>query len=325
MGSEIQISCPNRLCRGEKTQVEIIVNFDRPTKVRCIQAVFIGREKTEVVYTETEHDSDGKMRSVTRTATEYEEIVNEQFLLLGEETNGFFGNIGDSFKTMLGGGSAELIEPGVQKFAIDVMIPPDAPPSMKGKHCKVTYEIQVSVDIPIKFDWTRTREIQVARLPVEFSDTSVVHVIFPDDQGRTLFDRVLGKDVTLNLAVDRNQICVGESALAMLTIDTPEPLKIRKIECALVGEERARARGHSHSVTHRIPIGEIDSPNIICGDSVHNFEIEVPEYFGPYSQVGTNFSVEWHVEIRLDVPWAKDPVIQAPIEFHPSVASIVDD
>ena len=317
MGSQIEIRCAEQLYRAEKAKVEIVVNFDRPTKVRCIHATFIGREKADANYTETKRDSDGKRRTVTKTATEYVEIVNEQFLLMGEEPGGFFGNVSDSFRTMFGSGSAQLIEPGVHKFAIDVMVPEGAPPTMKGKNCEVTYEVHVSVDIPIKFDWRSSKSVLVARLPVDFSDTLPLHVILPaDDEGRSFFDKMFGKDVTLNLAVDRDHICVGEGASAMLTVDTPEPLKLKKIECALVGREKTHARGHSDSASHRIHIGEIDSPNIISGKSVHKFEIDVTEFEGPYSQIGTNFSLTWHVEVRLYVPWAKDPTILAPIEFH---------
>ena len=318
MGSQIGIRCAEQLYRAEKAKVEIVINFDRPTKVRCIHAVFTGREKTEAEYTDTQRDHDGKRRSVTKTATEYVEIVKEQFLLMGEEPRGFFGNIGDSFKTVFGGGSAQIIEPGIHKFAVDVMVPADAPPTIKGDNCEVTYEIKVSVDIPIKFDWTSSKEMLVARLPVDFSDTQPIHVVFPDEDGRSFVDKIFGKDVTLNLAVDRDQIRVGESASAMLTVDTLEPLKVKKIECALVGHEKTQARSHSDSATHRINIGTIDSPNIISGNSVHKFEIEVPDFDGPFTQQGTNFSVKWHVELRLDVPWARDPVILAPIEFHPS-------
>ena len=71
MGSQIEIRCAEQLYRAEKAKVEIVVNFDRPTKVRCIHATFIGREKADANYTETKRDSDGKRRTVTKTATEY--------------------------------------------------------------------------------------------------------------------------------------------------------------------------------------------------------------------------------------------------------------
>ena len=197
------------------------------------------------------------------------------------------------------------------------MVPEDAPPSLSGKNCDVTYEVQVSVDIPIKFNWKSSKRIHVARLPVDFSDTLPIHVKFPDDKGRSFWDKTFGKNVTLNLAVDRDVICAGESAMAMLTIETPEPFRVKKIECALNGKEKTNAKGHSDSANHRIQIGQVDSPKIISGESVHEFEIDVKNFHGPFSQIGTKFSIKWHVEVRLDVPWAKDPIISAPIELHP--------
>lgn len=317
MGSEIEIRCADRFERGEKMQVEIFVNFNRPTRVRNIRAVFIGRERTQATYTETETDSKGKSKSVTKTATEYVEIVNESFLLMGEPPKGFFANLNDAMSTLFGGGSAETIEPGQQKFTIDVMVPGGAPPSLMGEKCQVTYEVQVVVDIPVKFDWNHTKSIHVRRLPINFADTQPVHVVYPDANGPSFWDQTFGKDVTLNLAVDRNKICVGETALAMLTIDSPSPFNVSQIKCSLVGHESTRARSHTDSWLHSVPIGLIDSPNILSGESAHEFEILVSDFEAPYSQDGTNFSVKWSVEVRIDVPWAKDPIIQAPIEVHP--------
>jgi hypothetical protein len=56
---------------------------------------------------------------------------------------------------------------------------------------------------------------------------------------------------------------------------------------------------------------------VISSESVHEFEILVPEIEGPHSQSGNNFEVNWTVEVRLFVPWAKDPTIRVPIRIVP--------
>ena len=79
MKSEIQIHCDDGFARGQKKQIEIVVNFDSPTKVRGIRAIFLGRETTKADYTVTEQDSKGRSKTVTRTAVEHVEIVKESF------------------------------------------------------------------------------------------------------------------------------------------------------------------------------------------------------------------------------------------------------
>lgn len=36
---------------------------------------------------------------------------------------------------------------------------------------------------------------------------------------------------------------------------------------------------------------------------------------GPFSTTGQDFRVDWFVEVRLDVPWAKDPYVQIPVRY----------
>jgi hypothetical protein len=315
VGKEIEIVLPGQfLKRGESNRINIAITFPSPTKVRGIRAEFAGIEKTSADYTTTETDSDGKSRTVTRTATEYVEIVKEEFLLMGEPRKGFFGRIGDSMKTVVGGGEHEEVAPGEMTFEVDVFIPKDALASFKGKKSEVSYSMSVSVDIPIKVDWHKKQELTLQPEPVDFSQTNPVHIVFPDDTGRSFWNKKFGKDVRINLAVDRDLLTIGEQALAMLTVETPEPLKVKKIEVALVATESTSAQGHNDLYHHRIEMSNLDSPGLITNETVEEFEIVVPESEAPFTQQGTNFNVAWVVEIRLHIPWAADPIVSAPIK-----------
>lgn len=310
----------NLLSRNEAMPVRVFVNFENATKVRGIHAEFYGAEKTEATYTVTTTDSKGKTKTETRTATEYTEIVNEQFLLLGEPRKGFFSRLSDSMATWVGGGSHEVVEPGEHEFALSLKLPHDALASFQGKKCEVSYRLTIRVDLPIKIDWSENQDFVVAPKPVEFKDTAPVHVVFPDASGRSFWDKTFGKDVKLNLAVDRDTLSIGEKALAMLTVESPEPLKVNKMEINLVGQETTKAQGHPDGHSHTFSLGKIDSPNVISSQSVHEFDILVPEIDAPHSQTGTNFQVNWTIEVRLSVPWAKDPVIRVPITLIPKPA-----
>jgi hypothetical protein len=313
-----------KLFPNEKTPVKVLVRFDKPTKVRGIHALFHGAERTEATYTVTTTDSKGRSKTETRTAVEHVDIVREEFLLFGAERKGFFSRLGDSMATWVGGGSHEVIQPGEQEFTLELGIPEHAPASFKGKKCEVFYRLKVSVDLPIKYDWSQSRDFEVAPKRIDFRDTAPIHVVFPDESGRSFWDKTIGKDVKLNVAVDRDTLSVGEQALAMLTVESPEPLKVDKMEISLVGKESCEAHGHTDSHAHNHPLGQIDSPQVISSQSVHEFEIVVPQLEVPHTQSGEKFSVDWTIEVRLYIPWAKDPTIKVPVTILPAVKNSLD-
>ena len=316
MGSRIQIiSEQSQIVPGQKTPVRVLIHFDKPTKVRGIRALFHGAERTEADYTTTTTDSEGRTRTETKTAVSYVDICKEQHLLQGDERMGFFSRIGDSLATWVGGGKHEVVEAGDHEFTLNVEVPANAPASFKGKKCSVFYRVEVSVDIPIRIDWSETLYLEVPPEKPTFQETSPVHVVFPDEQGRSFWDKMFGKPVTLNLAVDRDTLATGDSALAMLTVASPEPLQLKKIDKFLVGQESSRAQGYTDSYSYRIPLGEINSPGVITEESVYEFEIKLPEIDAPISQSGTNFEIQWFLEVRLYLPWAKDPTIRVPVRI----------
>ncbi len=316
MPSKIEILADqSQVVRGQKNPVRVLVHFDKPTKVRGIRALVHGAERTEANYTTTSTDSKGRTTTTTHTAVEHVDIFKEQLLLQGEERLGFFSRIGDSLATWVGGGKHEVFGPGKEEFTIDVDIPANAPASFKGKKCSVFYKVDASVDLPIKIDWCESLSLDLPTEKLALSETSPVHVVFPDESGRSFWDKTFGKPVKLNLAIDRDTLTTGESALAMLTIESPEPLQIKKIEAHLIGTESSRASGHADSHSYRVSLGEIESPGVIAEESVHEFDITIPELEAPVSRKGVNFEVQWSIEVQLYIPWAKDPIIKVPINI----------
>lgn len=306
-----------QIAGGQKFSLPVTIHFDKPTKVRGIHAKFYGAERTEAQYTETQTDSDGDSKTVTRTATEHVDITKEAFVLLGEQRKGFFSRIGDSMATMVGGGSHEMVDAGSHEFNVEVELPAGAPPSFKGKKCEVFYRLEVRVDVPIKIDWYQAKQFEICPPPIDFNDTEAVHVTFPDSSGRSFWDKTFGKDVALNFAIDQNKFNGGEAAHGMLTVDSPEPVRVNDIVMTLVGQEKVYASGHRDRYDHRIKIGSVDCPNLISSGAVFEFEIDIPNVAGPFTQVGTKFSVDWHIELQVKIPWAKDPLVRLPIELHP--------
>jgi len=305
------------LARDRETPVRLVVRFDQPTKVRGIRCRLYGAEKTEATYTKSTTDSKGQTKTETKTATEYVEIVNQEFLLQGDQRMGFFSRLIDSVATWVGGGKHEVIEAGEHGFSVNLKIPENAPASFKGKKCEVYYSLDVSVDLPIKIDWSLSQKFDVVPNPVDDAAINPVHVVFPDGSGRSIWDKTFGKDVKLNLAMDRDTFSVGDWGQAMLTVESPEPLRVDDMEISLVGQESSKAHGHTDGHSYKHSLGKIDSPKVLSSESVHEFEILIPKLDGPCSQTGKNFEVSWAIEVRLSIPWAKDPVIRIPVRIVP--------
>ena len=277
--------------------------------------MFWGAERTEATYVVTTTDSKGKVKTESRTAVEHVDIVKESFLLQGKERKGFLSRLSDSLATWVGLGEHEKIELGECEFHVDVSIPKNAPASFKGKRCEVFYSFKVDVDLPIMLDKSETEKFDVLPIDVDTDQVQAVHVTFPDESGRSFWDKTFGKMVTLNLAVDRDVIFPGETALAMLTVEAEDTLKVNQIEAKLVGTESSSADGHTDSHVHLHPLGDVNSPNLISSETIHEFEILIPEFEGPFSQTGKNFDIKWLIQVQLKIPWAKDPVIQVPIRI----------
>ncbi len=318
MKKEIVISSESTtLVRDQETPVRVIVQFDRDTKVRGIRCRFYGAEKTEANYTATSTDSNGKKKTETKTATEYVEIVSQDFLLQGAERLGFFSRLSDSMATWVGGGKHEVIEAGEHEFTVNLKVPENAPASFKGNKCEVFYKLDVNVDLPIKVDWYKSQNFEVAAQLPNLDAVKPIHIVFPENSNRSFWDKTFGKDVKFEFALDRDTFSLGECGQGMLTVESREPLKIDGVRVTLVGTENSEAQGYKDTQVYRHSLHSIDTPRILTNNSVHEFDILIPKLDGPCSQAGKRFDVSWAIEVRLKIPWATDPTIVAPIWIVP--------
>ena len=294
------------LLPGESTQVQIVVTLDEPLKVRSIVAKFNGYERTLAKYTKKVNG-----RTKTKTAEQKHMLCSETFVLQGED-KGILSRSFNSILGVFGGGTGETLPAGEHEFSFDVFIPNDAAASFFGVKCERQYRVELRVDIPFKFDLKKNQRLRI--LPIKSNvETNSVHVIYPDDTGKSLLDRAFGKKVKLNLALDRDQFMPGQKVLSMLVVESDDPLEVNQIKATLCGHESSYAKFHRDSHDHRHELAEIASPEVISKESTFEFELDIPNSIDPPTGSGKHFDVKWWVEIRLDVPWAKDPTMKIPI------------
>ena len=312
MPNEIRIHPPKKpLKRGERKPIGITVVLENAVKVRGIHAEFHAAEETKADYTTTRTDSKGRTTTQTHTAVELVEIAAQAEVLSGNERLGFLGNLSDAAATMFGGGKHESMPPGEYPFEVEICLPTDAPPTHEGRRSRVFYELSVQVDIPLAFDLKEKLSFPLPPIEQE-AKINPVRTRYPDDEGRGFFDSLFGPDVNIELALAGDRYRLGEEIHGFLQIETPKPLNCNAIRARLVGFEKSRARGHTDSAHHHETAFELSTPNVIADSYKQEFTFPATAA-GPHTARGQNFSIDWFVQIELDVPWAKDPKIRAPI------------
>lgn len=309
---------PEPFERGRRLRVPIVVELQQPTKVRGIRARFRAAEETKADYTDTHTDADGKTQTQTKTAVETTEFAAEDFPLAGAGPLGFFGNIKDGLATMLGGGQHETLPAGTHAFDVEISVPADGRPSFGGKKFRVFYELSAQVDIPLASDLWATQEFILLPPPGPPPIPAPVRVRYPDEvrDQRGLLDSMFGSNVSLDVALRADKFRLGETIEGMLGVQTVQPLKCRSVRVRLLGIESTRAHAHADSVRYLESALEIDQPGEIHGDYVQRFSLPA-EAQGPLSARGDRFSVDWFVQVELDVPWSTDPSLRVPIELWP--------
>ncbi len=317
MSNEIRIQpSSEQIVRGKPIVVPVTVVLDRPLKVRGIHAKFQGAEETKAVYTTTSTDGKGRTTTQTHTAVQHIDVTTQAYLLAGNDRLGFFGNLSDAIATIFGGGQHETMPPGEYPFKIEVSIPEDAPPTHVGKKTRVFYELSVQVDVPLAFDLKTVQSFHVMPLPASY-ETNPIRTRYPDDEGRGFFDSLFAPNVEIEMALSADKFRLGESIEGIFCVETKDPLNCNAIRVRLVGIENSQAHGHVDRFTHQTEAVELSAPGVMTGSYKEEFQF-VADTTAPLSASGELFSIEWFVQIELDVPWAKDPKIRAPIELHPA-------
>lgn len=313
MANEIRIQPPvETLVRGQKIAVPIVLMLEQRLKARGIHAKFLGAEETKAVYTTTSTISKGQVTTQTHTAVQHVEITSQDHLLAGNEKMGFFGNMSDAMATVFGAGKHDTLEPGEHEFNIEISIPEDVPATHVGQKCRVFYELSIHVDVPAGFDLKATQSFQVEPLPMAEYKTVPVRTRYPDDAGRGLFDSFVSPSVRVEMALVADKYQLHDTIKGIFTIEPEQSLKCRRILVQLIGIESSEAHGHKDRYVHQGEPLDLGAPGTVTGTYSQEFSLPA-ETTAPLTATGKQFSIDWFVQVQLDVPWAIDPKIRTPI------------
>lgn len=301
-----------QLVPGQSQRVGITLIVDKPIKVRGLHATFWGAEETKATY--TSYNAATKTTQ-THTAVEHSEIVKSEFILSGDERKGFFGNIADGLATMVGAGDHEVLEPGEYSFEVDVQVPEGAPAGFKAKNCRVFYQLEVRVDIPMWPDAKKVYEFELPEInPSVIQPVGPKKTRYPEDQDRGLFDSLFAPDIRVEAAVAEGVIADGDMVQGIFSVETQKPLNYKSIQVRLIAIEKTQAQGHSATHIHAGDPIEIAQEGVVEGEYTREFSLAFANP-GAVSSAGKSYSVECFLQIELDVPWAKDPKIRVPVVY----------
>ncbi len=311
--AELVITPPaDTLVRDEPMRVPVVLRLATPRRVRSITASFRAAEETKATYQTTQVGAKGKVTVQVQTAVEHIDIAQREWLLAGREPRGFFSNVADALATVFGGGRHHRMTPGDYEYEVEFTIPADAPPTHTGERSRVFYELTARVDIAMGRDLQVLQSFCVAPLPRDDVDVQPSRVCYPDDADRGLWSSLFKPDIRMELTLDRDRARAGETIRGIFNVQTPKPLDVRRVQVRLVGHEQSEAHGHKDSHRYKSEPVTIHAPRFIAPSWSTEFSLPA-EFDGPPTLKGKLYSIDWFVEIAMDVPWAKDPTIRAPI------------
>lgn len=149
----------------------------------------------------------------------------------------------------------------------------------------------------------------------------------------TVTARGTSGDFDLDVQLDRADLLPGRLVGGTLRITARDDGEIRGARATLVGTQRWRydsvrtdSEGHTHQEIKTaeedlpaVPIAVLGSTRFARGDSREvPFQLPVPA-LGPPSFDATEFRLDWHVRVNLDVP-GFDPILEMPVRVHQPTA-----
>jgi|GEM_PF-5993750 len=293
-----------RLKSGDQVNATILLLLERPEQFRSLTATFLGAEKARVVIADSGRDGDSN-ETVRRTDV----LIKEAYLLAGEEPRGFFSEWIDSFLALFGKGAATELASGEHRYSVALTIPENTLPTHKARNSEVFYRLTIRVDQPLKMDSVFDVDF-IVQAPASGTSQSVT-AYYPDHDTGTL-TRTLSRDIRVTATIERDFYRVGDTVRGTLVVETDEAVRTKGITVCLLGEERVEIRRHRELYKTRQSKFEVVAATELQNGWRGDFDFPVEDLNFPTS-TGKYFSLAWFVEIRIDLPWAKDCTIRMPV------------
>lgn len=201
---------------------------------------------------------------------------------------------------------------GVRETTVSFELPPDVAGSFSGRHLSIEWTVQVRVDIPwwpdarATFDmWVVSNpEIEVPRRRVFASDPA-------GPQGRKPYVEVsLGTPL-----LDPGGSLQGRVALSNVDHNDYRALRLSLVAVQSVPGLLSPSTSHEQRARWSVPLGDV------AEDAPIDVHLQLPSDLVPGFQTRT-LSLEWMLEVRVDVAWAADLVLWIPVQVRPRTLEV---
>lgn len=285
---------------GETISGSVELTIEEALPARGVRVQFRGMEQSH--WTE----GSGKHRHVH---SEERVLFDEEQTLWGRPPLGLAELLADSAKGFFSAGHYEVLEPGAWSLPFTFVLPQELPGDyISMAKSTIEYEVRAWVDIPLKVD-LKTKQSLTIYEAYRGGEPAPVMV---QDAKRFLFDSAGALD--LSVALERQLFFVGETIQCRLHIQNASSKRVEKAILSLKQTEYLRAG--DTGTEKECDLGSQEFPEAAVpagGQGSFVLPFQVPADLYPTVSAGTLIKVRYELKVQLDIPWARDLELLAPI------------
>lgn len=285
---------------GETISGSVELMIDEALPARGVHVQSLGLERSH--WTE----GSGKHRHVH---SEERVLFDERQTLWGRPPLSLAELLTDGAKGFFSKGHYEVLEPGTWSLPFTFVLPRDLPGDyISMAKSAIEYEVRAWVDIPLKLDLKTKRSLTMYE-GYEGGEPAPVVV---QDAKRFLFDSAGPLD--LSLALERPLFFVGETISCRLHIQNASSKRVEKAVLSLKQTEYLRADDTGTENECDLCSQEFPEAAVPAGgQGSFVLPFQVPADLYPTVSAGTLIKVKYELQVQLDIPWARDLELHAPI------------
>jgi hypothetical protein len=205
---------------------------------------------------------------------------------------------------------ARTLSPGTTRYPFELELPAGLPPSYSGRRANVEYTLRATAPIAWWPDARSSFRVVVTPAPVEAR--SATPRLYASDPGGPR-----GRERHLECSLSDDAVFPGQPLRGSVALFNVAFHKYRELQLSFVATERAFTKHLRRSsstqrarLTTRIPLA-----NPAEGAAIP-FSLVLPEGALP-SVESELWSYSWELEVRAEIPWARDLVLGVPLTVLP--------
>lgn len=294
---------------GEVIEGELELKIDTAIPARGVRILFHGFEKSYWTTGSGRVRSSGSGRN-RAIHSETRDLFKQEVTLFGDPPLETSALISDSFTGLFSSGHYQTLEPGDYRYPFSCKLPEQLPGDYEDEadRSEIAYLVKGYVDIPLKVDIEQTVPLTMH----EAHDKSAATSVSAASDKEFAFGG--DKSVTISASLDNNLHFPGDTVQCQLRVKNKSKKKIKGVIVTLQKTENLTAKGSTTSKTQDVHSAKYGKATVAQGKTADlDLEFTLPANLYPTILSSELVKVEYQVDFRLDIPWAIDLHVAAPI------------